>query len=373
VGSFKLSNDPQFAEKLEDIIGHLNPPEHALVWSLDEKSQIQALDRTQPGLPLKKGRSQTMTHDYKRHGTTTLFAALKVATGGVPGTCMNKHRHHEWLRFLRLLDRQTPPELDLHLIVDNFATHKHDKVKRWLETIDFAQEHDARWISSELQKAHLPVLYVMGNDDLVELSPADDSFIPINHRRVEHDGLGFVGCQYSLPFMGGANEKREEEIASDVVGLQNLVDGETVLVTHSLIQCPLFPGLVFGENSKSRDHRHARRRRHRTVHLPAVDPSRIAVGYRLPMELAANLQRHSQNQSRQFDAMIGVHSEVNVGIRPPAGTSCVVGYRRPMLPRPARTGNAQTLNRPPSRRDRVNESCSISNSVPLGPPSSRLR
>ena len=131
--SFKLSNDPQFAEKLQDIIGlYLNPPEHALVLSLDEKSQIQALDRTQPGLPLKKGRCQTMTHDYKRHGTTTLFAALNVASGQVLGTCMQKHRHQEWLRFLRLIDRHVSPELDAHLIVDNYATHKHAKVKRWM-------------------------------------------------------------------------------------------------------------------------------------------------------------------------------------------------------------------------------------------------
>ena len=104
VRSFKLSNDPQFAEKLEEIVGlYLNPPEHALVLSLDEKSQIQALDRTQPGLPLKKGQGQTMTHDYKRHGTTTLFAALNTLNGRVIGTCMSQHRHQEWLRFLRLI------------------------------------------------------------------------------------------------------------------------------------------------------------------------------------------------------------------------------------------------------------------------------
>jgi len=133
VATFKLSNDPHFAEKLEDIVGlYLNPPEHALVLSLDEKSQIQALDRTQPSLPLKKGRCQTMTHDYKRHGTTTLFAALNVLDGKVIGTCMNKHRHQEWLRFLRLIDKETPAGQEVHLIVDNYATHKHPKVKRWL-------------------------------------------------------------------------------------------------------------------------------------------------------------------------------------------------------------------------------------------------
>jgi transposase len=132
VETFKLSNDPQFAEKLEDIVGlYLNPPEHAMVLSLDEKSQIQALDRTQPGLPMKPGRSQTMTHDYKRHGTTTLFAALNTLDGNVLGTCMPRHRHQEWLKFLRLIDRQTPPDLELHLILDNYGTHKHPKVQRW--------------------------------------------------------------------------------------------------------------------------------------------------------------------------------------------------------------------------------------------------
>jgi transposase len=133
VESFKLSNDPRFAEKLEEIVGlYLNPPEHALVLSLDEKSQIQALDRTQPGLPLKPGRGQTMTHDYKRHGTTTLFAALNIADGQVIGTCMDKHRHQEWLKFLRLVDRTTPAGKQLHLIADNYATHKHPNVQRWL-------------------------------------------------------------------------------------------------------------------------------------------------------------------------------------------------------------------------------------------------
>jgi transposase len=133
VQSFKLSNDPQFAEKLEEIVGlYLNPPEHALVLSLDEKSQIQALDRTQPGLPLKKGRAQTMTHDYKRHGTTTLFAALNTLDGQVIATCMSQHRHQEWLRFLRIIDQQTPSHREVHLIADNYATHKHPKVKRWL-------------------------------------------------------------------------------------------------------------------------------------------------------------------------------------------------------------------------------------------------
>ena len=134
VRRFKLSHDPHFQEKLEDIVGlYLSPPEHALVLSCDEKSQIQALDRSQLGLPLKKGRAGTMTHDYSRHGTTTLFAALNTLDGKVIGTCMKRHRHQEWLKFLRLVDRETPPDKTLHLIVDNYATHKHPKVKSWLK------------------------------------------------------------------------------------------------------------------------------------------------------------------------------------------------------------------------------------------------
>jgi transposase len=112
---------------------YLDPPDKAVVFSVDEKSQIQALDRTQPGLPLKKGRCGTMTHDYKRHGTTTLFAALEVATGKVIGQCMSRHRHQEWLKFLRRIDRETPKHLAVRLIADNYATHKHAKVQAWLE------------------------------------------------------------------------------------------------------------------------------------------------------------------------------------------------------------------------------------------------
>lgn len=133
VKGFKVSNDPQFAEKLRDVIGlYLNPPEKAIVFSVDEKSQIQALDRTQPGLPMKPGKCGTLTHDYKRNGTTTLFAALNVQTGTVIGECLPKHRHDEFLRFLRKLDRQTDKDLAVHLIVDNYATHKHPNVKDWL-------------------------------------------------------------------------------------------------------------------------------------------------------------------------------------------------------------------------------------------------
>jgi transposase len=133
VKTFKVSNDPHFAEKVRDVVGlYLDPPEHAIVLSVDEKTQVQALDRTQKGLPIHPGKRGTMTHDYKRNGTTTLFAALNVAEGIVIDKCMKRHRHQEWIRFLREIDARTPPELDLHLIADNYATHKHPKVKRWL-------------------------------------------------------------------------------------------------------------------------------------------------------------------------------------------------------------------------------------------------
>ena len=133
VRTFKVSNDPHFAEKLEDVVGlYLSPPEHAIVLSCDEKCQIQALDRSQPGLPLKKGRAGTMTHDYIRHGVTTLFAALNVTNGTVITHQDKRHRHQEWLRFLKQIDEHTPADRDLHLICDNYATHKHPKVRRWL-------------------------------------------------------------------------------------------------------------------------------------------------------------------------------------------------------------------------------------------------
>ena len=134
VRGFKISRDPQFVEKLEDIVGlYMSPPEHALVLCCDEKSQVQALDRTQPGLPLKKGRAETMTHDYKRNGTTTLFAALNVLDGQVIGQCQPRHTHVEWLKFLKKIDRETPKDKALHLIADNYATHKHPNVQKWLE------------------------------------------------------------------------------------------------------------------------------------------------------------------------------------------------------------------------------------------------
>jgi transposase len=133
VRTFKLSRDPEFTEKLEDIVGlYLNPPEHAMVLCADEKSQIQALDRTQPGLPMKNGRCGTMTHDYKRNGTATLFAALDALEGQVISMCDDRHRHQEWLKFLRAIDYVVPAGKQIHMIVDNYATHKHPKVDRWL-------------------------------------------------------------------------------------------------------------------------------------------------------------------------------------------------------------------------------------------------
>ena len=151
--TFKLSNDKRFAEKLEDVVGlYLSPPENAIVLSCDEKSQMQALDRTQPGLPLKKGRSGTLTHDYKRNGTTTLFAALNILDGSVIGTCMLKHRHQEWIRFLNQIKRAVPQDKQIHIICDNYATHKHEKVVNWLKRNKRFQMHftptSASWPST---------------------------------------------------------------------------------------------------------------------------------------------------------------------------------------------------------------------------------
>src|SRR3989442_10309306 len=132
--TFKLSRDPKFLEKMTDVVGlYLNPPQQAIVLCVDEKSQIQALDRTQPGLPIKPGRCGTLTHDYKRNGTTTLFAALETLQGKVVGECHARHRHQEFLKFLRLLDTEFPGDIPLHLIMDNYGTHKHAKVKAWLK------------------------------------------------------------------------------------------------------------------------------------------------------------------------------------------------------------------------------------------------
>ena len=132
-GTFKLSRDPQFAAKLRDVVGlYVDPPAHAVVLSVDEKSQIQALDRTQPGVPMKRGRSGTMTHDYIRNGTTTSFAALNVLDGRVTGQCMQRHRHQEFLRFLNRLERNIPAGKLVHVILDNYGSHKHPKVRAWL-------------------------------------------------------------------------------------------------------------------------------------------------------------------------------------------------------------------------------------------------
>ena len=134
VDTFKLSNDPLFEEKLVDVVGlYLDPPDNAVVLCMDEKSSAQALDRTQPSLPMVPGRAQTMTHDYKRHGTTTLFAALDVLTGNVIGSCMPQHRHEEFLKFLKTIDREVPKGLAVHMILDNYATHKHANVREWLQ------------------------------------------------------------------------------------------------------------------------------------------------------------------------------------------------------------------------------------------------
>ncbi len=176
---FKVSTDPRFVEKLRDVVGlYVAPPERAIVFSFDEKSQIQALDRTQPGLPLKKGRAGTMTHDYKRHGTTTLFAALDVATGEVIHQCLPRHRHQEFLRFLRAVEKRANPELELHFILDNYATHKHPRVKAWLQRHPRVHFHflptSASWLNlverlfSELTQRQLKRLAVHSVGQLID-------------------------------------------------------------------------------------------------------------------------------------------------------------------------------------------------------------
>ena len=176
---FKLSTDPQFVEKLRDVVGlYVDPPERAVVFAFDEKSQIKALDRTQPGLPLKKGRAGTMTHDYKRYGTTTLFAALDIATGEILHECMSRHRHQEFLRFIRKIERSVPAELDIHVILDNYATHKHPAVQAWLEKHPRVQFHftptSASWLNlverffSELTTRQLKRLAVTSVAQLIE-------------------------------------------------------------------------------------------------------------------------------------------------------------------------------------------------------------
>jgi len=180
VRRFKLSRDPRMIEKIHDVVGvYLNPPDNAVVFSFDEKSQIQALDRTQPGLPLKKGRAGTMTHDYKRHGTTTLFAALEVATGHVIHDCMPRHRHQEFLKFIKTVERTVEPGLDIHVILDNYATHKHEKVRRWLKRHPRVHFHfvptGASWLNlverffGELDERQLRRLAVTSVAELVDV------------------------------------------------------------------------------------------------------------------------------------------------------------------------------------------------------------
>jgi len=178
VKRFKLSRDPEFVAKLRDVVGlYLDPPARAVVFSFDEKSQIQALDRTQPGLPMKKGRAGTMTHDYKRHGTTTLFAALDVATGQIIQDCMPHHRHQEFLRFLKQMVRSVPKDLAVHVILDNYATHKHAEVKRWLARNRRVHFHftptSASWLNlverffGELTERQIRRLAVTSVDELI--------------------------------------------------------------------------------------------------------------------------------------------------------------------------------------------------------------
>ncbi len=179
VSWFKVSRDPEFVAKLRDVVGlYLHPPERAVVFAFDEKSQIQALDRTQPGLPLKKGRAGTMTYDYKRHGTTTLFAALDVATGELLQDCMPQHRHQEFLKFMRQVERGVPSDLSIHVVLDNYATHKHPAVKQWLARHKRVQFHftptSASWLNlverffSELTERRLRRLAVNSVDELVD-------------------------------------------------------------------------------------------------------------------------------------------------------------------------------------------------------------
>lgn len=193
---FKLSRDPRLVEKIHDVVGvYLDPPDNAVVFSFDEKSQIQALDRTQPGLPLKRGRAGTMTHDYKRHGTTTLFAALEVATGEVIHECMPRHRHQEFLKFMKVVERGVEPGLEIHVILDNYATHKHDKVQRWLRRHPRVHFHfvptGASWLNlverffGELTERQLRRLAVTSVD---ELKHAIDAYI----QNRNHDPSPFV-------------------------------------------------------------------------------------------------------------------------------------------------------------------------------------
>ncbi|MBI4539853.1 MAG: IS630 family transposase, partial [Gemmatimonadetes bacterium] len=188
---FKLSREPRLFEKIHDVVGlYLNPPLNAAVFSFAEKSQIQALDRTQPGLPLKKGRAGTLTHDYKRHGSTSLFTALNVATGETIHECMPRHRHQEFLKFLRKIERSVEPGLEIHVILDNYATHKHENVRRWLKRAKRVHLHfvptGASWLNrverlfSELTEKQIKRLAVTS---VAELEAAITRYL--NHRNLQ--------------------------------------------------------------------------------------------------------------------------------------------------------------------------------------------
>ena len=191
--TFKLSQDPQFVDKLVDVVGlYMNPPEKALLFCVDEKSQIQALQRSQPGLPMKPGRAGTFTHDYKRHGTTTLFAALSVLEGTVITSCMPRHRHQEFRRFLALMDAQTPADVDLHLVVDNYATHGHPAIQRWLRRHPRFHLHfiptSSSWLNLvEIWFAHLTTQQIRRGDFLSvpDLIDAINAYVHHHNQRAQ--------------------------------------------------------------------------------------------------------------------------------------------------------------------------------------------
>ena len=243
VRTFKLSTDPRFTEKLTDVVGlYLNPPEKAIVLCVDEKSQIQALDRTQASLPIKKGRAGTMTHDYKRNGTTTLFAALSVLDGSVVGQCLPRHRHQEFLTFLRQLDREFPGELELHLIVDNYRTHTHANVNAWLAKhprfhLHFIPTSSSwlnlaeRWFRELTDKAIRRIIRRVGNeniDDLVDLRVGDR--------------LG-SGCRVGYTPKLKQFKERVVEVQQDPIDTRMLkIDGTDVM---KLLDVP--PGPIVGQ------------------------------------------------------------------------------------------------------------------------------
>ena len=203
VRTFKLSTDPRFVEKLTDVVGlYVDPPDKALVFCVDEKSQIQALQRSQPGLPMKPGRAGTMTHDYKRHGTTTLFAALNVLEGTVIGSCLARHRHQEFHKFLNLLDAETPPDVEIHAIVDNYATHKHPAIQRWLRRHPRFHLHfvptSASWLNLvEVWFSHLTTEQVRRGDFLSVPDLIDAIYAYIHNHN-----------QHAVPFIWTAPAER---------------------------------------------------------------------------------------------------------------------------------------------------------------------